>query len=72
MPIRIHVADPHEADAVWALLQQASDDVFCAAEVHLDGHGLLWTATRTAAGLLTTLAPAPQARSCPSAGLAAP
>jgi hypothetical protein len=54
------------------LLQQASDDVFCAAEVHLDGHGLLWTATRTAAGLLTTLAPAPQARSCPSAGLLAP
>jgi hypothetical protein len=63
MGIRVAVANAEQADAVWQLLQHASDELF---PVELSIAGVAnWTATRTPLGVLTALAPAPQARSCP-------
>jgi len=59
MPIRVHVASTEQADAVWQLLQQADDHLF-PLELWVAGQ-LVWVATRTPAGLLTTLAPDPLA-----------
>jgi hypothetical protein len=70
MPIRITVADHQQADAVWQLLQHADDDLF-PVELWLAGE-LWWTASRTPAGLLTTLQTAPQGHSCPASDPAAP
>ena len=66
MPIRVNIADQSDEDHIWRLLCQAPAG-FPPVELHLDGHGHQWTATRSAAGLLTVLAPDGQAHSLPPA-----
>ena len=51
-PIRIHVDSHSQADQVWKALLQL--DNFGDIELHLDGHGHLYTFTRDAEGLPTT------------------
>jgi hypothetical protein len=66
MPIRVNIADQSQADEVWRLLCDLPAG-FPPVELHLDGHGLQWTATRSAAGLLTVLAPDGRAHTLPPA-----
>lgn len=65
--IRIHVADHAEADAAWRMLCHVPDADWQPVELHLDGHGPLYQAVRTAAGDQTSVphAAAP-GRSCPA------
>lgn len=69
MAVRIIVAGAEQADAIWLLLCQASDELF-PVELWIGGT-LQWVASRSAAGLLTTLAPDLPAHSRPATDLAA-
>lgn len=41
MAIRIHCSDHNEADAVWRAWLRLPDAITPAAEIHVDGHGLV-------------------------------
>lgn len=41
MTIRIHCSNHNEADAVWRAWGQLTDSPVVAAELHVDGHGLM-------------------------------
>jgi hypothetical protein len=69
MATRISVANAEQADTVWQLLCLA-DDGLLPCELWIDGT-LQWVASRSAAGLLTTLAPDHLARSRPAIDRAA-
>jgi hypothetical protein len=69
-PIRIHVASHTQADQVWKALLQLED--FNEIELHLDGHGYLYTVTRDAEGLQSTHRGGLLAHSIQQAALAAP
>jgi hypothetical protein len=64
MAVQVTVADTEQADAIWRLLCLA-DDMLLPCELWIDGN-LQWIATRSAAGLLTTLVPDHPARSRPA------
>ena len=51
-PIRIQVASHTQADQVWKALLQL--DSFSDIELHLDGHGYLYTVTRDGEGQQST------------------
>jgi hypothetical protein len=56
--IRIHCSDHDDADAAWRLLTHVPDHDFQPVELHLDGHGLLYTITRAPDGSQSSVPPA--------------
>ena len=53
--IQLHCADHQDADAAWRMLTHVPDSEFQPVALHLDGHGLLYTITRTPDGQQTSI-----------------
>lgn len=58
--MQIHVSDHREADAAWRLLASVPDDRFQPVDLHMAGHGLLYTVIRDEDGRQTTAPAAAQ------------
>jgi hypothetical protein len=64
--IRIHCSDHDDADTAWRMLTHVPDADLQPVELHLDGHGLLYTITRDPNGQQTSVpSAAPVARTPP-------
>lgn len=58
--IEIHCSTHADADATWRMLCAVPDALFRPVELHLNGHGLLYSVTRSATGDQTATQPGAQ------------